>query len=72
MSRPEGKGLGPCPHPRLWTSRSSIPQCGCDAPKCAVCGHRMHVSLHMHALGESPGDPPFHHEYKPQEGNGNG
>ena len=63
--RPEGKGLGDCPRLRYPQARSTAKQCACDAPRCAVCGNRKHVALHMHCYGEKPGDPPYGHEYKP-------
>ena len=58
--RPYGAGVeAECPTP---TGRG---KCGCEGV-CVICGHKKHVGVHMHCLGEKPGDPPFGHEFKKQ------
>ena len=63
--RPPGAGLGDCPAWKrgVWNTI----RCGCGAPKCAVCGFDKHSGVHMHCAGELPGDPPWGHEYKPED-----
>ena len=56
-----GHGVGPCPNPVYWGRAS---HCGCGL-KCSVCGALLHTGVHMHLLGQRPGDPPFGHEFQP-------
>lgn len=62
--RPPGAGLGPCPFPSWSLGRRSTLVCGC-AQRCKVCGFPKHTAVHMHVMGESPGDPPYDHEFVP-------
>lgn len=63
--RPAGKGLGECPNPSNLRANMATP-CGCRE-HCAVCGQLKHTGVHMHLLGEKPGNPPYGHEFAPKQ-----